>query len=323
MGEDELLGWLRRQSPELTGWIGDDAALLPPAPEQAVTVDSQIEGVHFLAGLAPERVARRLLAVNLSDLASVGARPAHAFLALSTPAGFDHRGFFQAFLEGCREHRLQLAGGDLATAPVVVATLTLIGHKPEGGHWLRRSNARAGDVLWLGGSVGESALGRHLLAHGAGDDGVGPIDTPEELLPAARRAIERHLAPRPQLELGLLLGRRERVAAVDLSDGLARDLDHLCRASGCGAVVDAEALPGAAGHEALCRTLGLDPLELKLGGGEDYVLLFTLPPGESPPAEGSCRRIGEITPKPSLRLRRAGIERELPALGWDHLGSSN
>ena len=315
MGEDRLLAWLREQAPELTAGIGDDTAFLPPAPEQVVTVDSQIEGVHFRSGLEPERIARRLLAVNLSDLAAVGAKPAHGFLALSTPNGFDHQRFFSAFLEGCAEHRLHLAGGDLARAPLIVATLTLIGERPEGCRWLRRDNARAGDVLWLGGTVGESALGRHLLERGNG------LELPAELQAEAQQAIERHLAPRPQLELGRRLGRHERVAAVDLSDGLARDLGHLCQASGCGAVIDAEALPAAPGHEELSRHLGLDPLELQLGGGEDYVLLFTLPPDEAPPRSETTTRIGEMTTDTSLRLRHGHREGLLPDLGWDHLAS--
>lgn len=320
MDEDDLLAWLRTIDPQATSAIGDDAALLEPAPEQALTVDSQIEGVHFLPGLDPAVVAERLLAVNLSDLAAVGARPELALLALSAPLDFQRRRFFRALLDAMRRHGVRLAGGDLARAPLVVASLTLLGHLPSGGRWLRRDGARPGDALWVGGTLGESALGRHLLARvGRPDPLAAERELRSELIPAARRAIRRHLRPEPQLELGRWLSARRRVAALDLSDGLARDLPRLCRASGVGAAVEANALPVAAGSDALCIELGLDRLEMQLGGGEDYVLLFTLPTGESPPERFGCRRIGQIHEGRSLRLQDPAGERSLPAIGWDHL----
>lgn len=326
-GEDHLLRWLRSRLH--SSFIGDDAAILPPGGPFAVTMDSQISGVHFVADLDPAILARRLLAINLSDLAAMGAAPAYAFLALSTREGFDHRRFFRSFLAACRRHDVKLAGGDLARSPGgTVATLTLIGKKPEEGRWLRRGEARPGHDLWLGGTAGESAAGAILIGRGARLAGR-RIDLPRSFLKAsarlqtaARRAVRRHLLPEPQLTLGTWLGRQEEGAAMDVSDGVARDLHRLCRESSVGAEIDAEAVPLPARFAALCTAIGTDPFSLALGGGEDYVLLFTLPAGTAPPARFGCHRIGRIAQKKRITIVRDGVRRELPALGWDHLAGS-
>jgi thiamine-monophosphate kinase len=311
--EDRLLRWLRSQLNQIeTPLIGDDAAVLPAGGPFAVTVDSQIAGVHFTPDLDPALLARRLLAVNLSDLAAMGARPAYAFLALATPSGFDHRRFFRALLAGCRRAALRLAGGDLAGSPHIVATLTLLGTKPPRSRWLRRAGALPGHDLWLGGTVGESAAGRLLIERGA------RLRLPETLRAAARRAEKRHILPTPQIDLGLWLGRQREGAAMDVSDGVARDLHRLCRESDAGAEITAEDLPFADRFPLLCRTIDADPLALALGGGEDYVLLFTLPPGITPPLAG-CHRIGRITRAKKIVLRRDGTGAPLPEIGWDHL----
>ncbi len=133
-----------------------------------------------------------------------------------------------------------------------------------------------------------------------------------------RRAIRRHLEPRPQLALGRWLGEQKEGAAMDVSDGLARDLHRLCRASGAGAEIDAGALPLTHRFTNVCEAIGADPLALALGGGEDYVLLFTLPEGIEPPEKGA-RRIGRIIKENGLVLLREGSRSPLPDLGWDHL----
>lgn len=307
--ENRLIDWLRRQPGGAL--IGDDAAVLP-AGSFAVTVDHQISGVHFPPGLDPALAARRLLAVNLSDLAAMGGSPAYAFLALAAPPGFDHRRFFTALLAACRRHGLTLAGGDLARHSVLTTSLTLLGTKAEAARWLTRSGARPGHALWLGGTIGESAAGRLLIERGE------PKEASASLQRAMRRAVRRHLQPTPQLALGRWLADQKEGAAMDVSDGLARDLHRLCRASGVGAEVDAAALPFADRFLTLCRQIGADPLALALGGGEDYVLLFTLPEGIAPPEPG-VRRIGGITKGKRLVLLREGKHTTLPDAGWDHL----
>jgi thiamine-monophosphate kinase len=327
--EDRLLSWLRgRIAQSAAGGaaplLGDDAAVLP-SRSFAVTVDSQIAGVHFPVDLSAPLLARRLLAVNLSDLAATGAQPAYAFLALSAVSSFDHRDFFNAFLKACRRFGVELAGGDLARHPqATTATLTLLGTRPRGGRFLRRGNARPGDALWLSGTVGESAAGRFVIARGARLDGRSvrlppDLDTPG-LRRAARHAVHRHFLPEPHLAIGRWLGRQRRAAAIDLSDGLALDLSRLARESGVGAEVNAEDLPLADRFAALCPAIDRDPQALALGGGEDYVLLFAMSPELEPPASYGCTRIGTITPDRRLRLRmRDGSSVPLPLLGWDHL----
>lgn len=322
-GEDEILAWLRSRHP--LPLVGDDAAMLRLDHPFAVTTDSQIEGIHFPPGLDPGLLARRLLAVNLSDLAAMGAEPRYAFLALATPPGFRHRRFFHSLVAACGEHGVELAGGDLARDPHHVhAVLTLLGTRPTAGRWLRRDGASPGQRIWLGGTVGESAAGQRIsslpgprrthLSLPASLSALAP-----RIRRAALRALRRHLLPEPQLALGAWLGRRRKGAALDVSDGLARDLHRLCRASGCGATIDAEALPLAPAFAELCAALGREPLDLALTGGEDYVLLFTLPPGAAPPAEMQCSEIGEIEKRKGVRLRAGGKARALAATGWDHL----
>jgi thiamine-monophosphate kinase len=323
--ERSLVEWLAGRR-ETAGLIGDDAAVFGRRDAHVITVDSQVAGVHFPAELRPEILARRLLAVNLSDLAAMGARPAHAFLALAAAPGFDHRRFFAALLREARRYGLVLAGGDLSSAPVTCASLTLVGERwPRSRRFLRRAEARAGDVVYLGGTVGESALGLELVRRGARIERSGvalppALGAPRPLRSAARRAVLRHLQPRPQLELGAWLARRTRAAAIDVSDGVARDLHRLCAASGVGASIDAALLPRSARFAELAAWLGLDPLASMLGGGEDYVLLFTLPARVDVSALRGCRRVGRIEAGTEILLTGDdGERRDLPDLGWDHL----
>ncbi|MEM6795855.1 MAG: thiamine-phosphate kinase, partial [Acidobacteriota bacterium] len=324
MREDELLEWLRGRL-ERRGWtrVGDDAAELPEG-RYVTTVDTQIAGVHFTEDLEPRLLARRLLAVNLSDLAAMGAEPAYAFLALSAPPTFAFKPFFSALIEACARASVELAGGDLSSQPRCTAVLTLLGR--PAGRVLRRSGGGPGHALWIGGPIGESALGCRLVARGARLRS-GRVTLPSGLSgrpaaeAAARRAVRRHLEPRPQLELGRWLAGAEEGAAMDVSDGLGRDLHRLCRASGTGAEIEAEALRPPRDLEPLLEELGLRWLDLALGGGEDYVLLFSLPAGDEPPRELGCRRLGRLVAGDEIRLVRAGDGRAwpLPPAGFDHL----
>jgi len=333
MTEGELLRWLRRRDPRLERRLRNDAAVLPldridPADiatgGMAVTVDHQIEGVHFLPGLDPDRVARRLLAVNLSDLAAMGATPRYALLALAAPAAFDHQAFFRGLLAACRHFDIELVGGDLARADRLHTSLTAFGSPPAGGRFLPRSSARPGDHLWLGGAVGLAAAGLSLLRLGARwEDGT--LHLPEAcpqrgaLATIARRAILRHLEPRPQLALGHWLGRQSRAAALDISDGLALDLARLCDESGVGAQVDGDNLPGGDALAALCQAMGWETTHLQLEGGEDYALLFALPPAIQPPEAFQCHRLGTLTADPRRTWTVQGRSQPLRRSGWDHL----
>ena len=322
--EDRLLDWLREQlRRDGSDRIGDDAALLPKA-ESAITVDHQIAGVHFPANLDPRVVAGRLLAVNLSDLAAMGAVPRYAFLALSSPADQNIKSFLRALMKACRQADVELAGGDLVRGPVLSATLTLVGGKTPGGRWVRRSNSQPGDRLWLGGPVGQSALGRHLLAGGASFRQSriqlpAGLTSQTGLTTPARQAIRRHLFPEPQIDLGLWLARRRRAAAIDISDGLSLDLHRLCKESGVGARLHAERLPVSKRFLELCAWQKLEPIELMLAGGEDYCLLFSLPASIRPPRSYDCTHIGELTRDRSILWIEGGRESPLVPQGWDHL----
>jgi thiamine-monophosphate kinase len=322
--EDALVEWLRRRSNRAgRELLGDDGAVIAGQGEWAVTVDHQIAGVHYPEGLDPALLARRLLAVNCSDLAAMGAQPRFAFLALAVPPDFDARRLFASLTRACTRLGVKLAGGDLARSPTATTSLTLVGSKSPRGRWLRRSNGREGDRLWVGGTLGESAAGRLLLARGARMSGR-RVELPKSmgadrgLAAAARRAVRRHLLPKPQLELGRWLSGRTRVAAIDLSDGLALDLHRLCRESGVGATLESNALPQPARFADLCRKLEQDPLELTLTGGEDYVLLFTLPPSQKPRGDFGCSRVGRLTDRRKVQLTTAEGTRALAAGGWDH-----
>jgi thiamine-monophosphate kinase len=321
MNEDRLIGWLRRRAGSRL--IGDDAAIISGSGSWVVTMDTQISGVHFPPDLDPARIATRLLAVNLSDLAAMGAEPAYGFLALAAPAGFDHRRFFEALLRGCRRHGLELAGGDLAGSPITTAAMTLLG-RPAGGRLLTRGGARPGDVLWLGGPVGEAAAGCRLVGRGArlvgrrvrlppGFEASGIVER------AARRAVRRHLSPTPQLALGRWLSDRPSGAAIDVSDGLARDLHRLCAASDVGAELDLEKVPVPASLGSLAADLHCKWQDLVLAGGEDYVLLFTLPNQLEPPSDLRCTAVGTILRDRQVYVRYGGRRAVLGARGWDHL----
>ncbi|MEM9552882.1 MAG: thiamine-phosphate kinase [Acidobacteriota bacterium] len=342
MGEDDLVDWLRARTAggrgasgdvEAGSPIGDDCAFLVPglldgrASELAATTDQQIEGVHFLPGVEQPVVARRLLAVNLSDLAAVGARPAWALVALALPPGLEPRPFLDAFIDAAADFGVELVGGDVARAERFAATATLLGLRRAPGAFRRRDEARVGDSLWLGGSVGEAALGLALQHLGAHLDGT-VVHLPPGLdrdldsaaqRDAARRAVRRHLAPRPQLELGAWLAEQPRAAVIDVSDGLARDLHRLCRASGVGAALEAEHLPLAPQAAELARRIERDAFHDALGGGEDYVLLFTLPAGIEPPTRHGARRVGRIVAEPAVELVRGARRELLPPTGFDHL----
>lgn len=315
--EDRLVNWLRRQ-PATGGYIGDDAALLPGLGECAVTVDSQREGVHFPSSLDPSLIARRLLAVNLSDLAAVGAKPTLCVSTLAAPSDFPHRRFFSALLKACDNEGTKLVGGDLSRSRQIECTLTLFGRHHRRGKWLRRSAAKAGDRLWIAGSVGEAGLGLELTRRGGLRHGrpVLPDGLPRQLATTARKAVNRYLEPVPQLVVSKKLAQlRTRVAAIDLSDGLGLDLTRLCKSSGVGCRLDCSSLLTPS-FLALCDCLEIEPRGQLLRGGDDYGLLFTLPPEVAAPGG---RPVGWLT-RDRQRLVSFGDRwQRLPACGWDHL----
>lgn len=300
--------------------IGDDAALLrvPPGHELAVTADTLNAGVHFPAATAAADIGWKALAVNLSDLASMGARPAWCTLSLSLPQA--DAGWVDAFLDGflglAAAHGIALAGGDTTRGPLSIA-VTAMGHV-ESGAALRRDRARIGDEVWVTGTLGDAAgalvLGGHLPA---GSGRVPTADAADATFLAAR--LDR---PTPRIAAGrALLGLAH--ACVDVSDGLLADLGHVCARSRVGAEIAVAALPAS---EALRRVFGEDAPALQAAGGDDYELCFTAPPGLREPVRLALEqagvdgtRIGRIVAGQGVRALAAdGRDWQPPRTGYIH-----
>ncbi len=311
--------------PDLLIGIGDDGAIVRPARNrvEVVTTDMMIEGVHFRREWSsPHDIGAKAIAVNVSDLAAMGAEPRMATLSLALPdtlllADFD--ALIDGVSDAAAAARLVIAGGNLTRSPgPLVVDVTAIGavHRRKA---LRRDAARAGDELWVTGTLGAGVAGlRWLERHGV----------PEESSPAWR-AVRRACRPEPPLKAGVALSRTGASrAAIDLSDGLGDGLRRLAEASGCGITVDADALPLEASTRTVFENLGLDPVAEALAGGDDYELLFTV----SPRNRGRFRaaravlgtpvtRIGVVTSGNALLVAARGGPVVLPA-GFDHFRSA-
>jgi thiamine-monophosphate kinase len=295
--------------------IGDDCALLQPTPgrQMAISSDMLVEGRHFFAGADARMLGHKALAVNLSDLAAMGARPTAFTLALALPeANRDWLAGFSAGLFALADaHDCELVGGDTTKGPLTIC-ITIFGDLAP-GQALRRDAAQAGDDVWISGTLGDArlALGAYWNEQ--------PL-TPEQLAQAAPRM---HM-PTPRVALGRLLAEGGLAhAALDISDGLVGDLGHILAASNVGATLDADALPAgpvlAAQDQALRR-------RFTVAGGDDYELCFTAPPQQRAAilaAGQACAtpvtRVGTIDALPGLRwIDRAGNALDLGLRGWDH-----
>jgi len=292
--------------------VGDDAALLevPAGQALAAATDTLVEGRHFLPDAPPESVGHQALAVNLSDLAAMGAEPAWALLALSLPEPDTHwlEGFARGFHALAERAGLTLVGGDTVRGPRVV-TVQVLGFVPA-GLALRRDGARPGDVLYASGSLGDAAAGLQLLRDGR------RADTDSSL-------VRRYRFAEPRLALGMAL-RGVASAAIDVSDGLLGDLGKLCDASGVGAILELEQLPLS---RALLASFDATQAErFALGGGDDYELAFAVPRAAVSEMEtslatiGRITRIGEIVTGHGVRCQRAGQTVEPEIAGYDHFG---
>jgi thiamine-monophosphate kinase len=278
--------------------IGDDAALLAPTPgsQLAASVDMLVSGRHFFADVEPEALGHKALAVNLSDMAAMGATPRWALLAGALPDADPQwlKGFARGFFALAKAHGVDLVGGDTTRGPLNLC-VTLLGEVPA-GEALLRSGALAGDSIWLSGALGDAAL---ALAHHAGQ----LVLTADEAA-ACWNAL---LRPAPRVALGLKL-RGLASAAIDVSDGLVGDLAHVLEASKVGAVLELAAIPRS---EALDRQLASSARDIALrcllAGGDDYELCFTTAPSHDP-------RVAALAAELGLELRRVGTIAAEPGL---------
>ena len=314
LGEFDLIArWFGRapRRGDVRLGVGDDAALLdvPAGRTLVAATDTLVEGRHFLPDAPAHSVGHQALAVNLSDLAAMGAEPAWALLSLSLPevdeAWLD--GFASGFHALAESHRVDLVGGDTVRGPRVI-TVQALGFV-DGARALRRSGARPGDRLYVSGSPGEAAAGLDALRAGASFHTSNPL-------------VRRFLYAEPRVALGrALVGHA--TAAMDVSDGLLGDLAKLCAASGVGARVDLDALPVSAPLEAAHDRDRCERYVLE--GGDDYELLFALPPDADAAALAaaggvSIACIGELAGEQGVRCLRSGREVARVARGYDHFG---
>ena len=321
---------------------GSDCAVVQPARGQRLvaTTDAVVEGVHFdRRWFTPEDVGHKALAVNLSDLAAAGARPRWFLCALGVPPLEPGAGRYAARMARgmaalARAHGCAIVGGNVSAASEWSVTITALG---EARRPLTRAGGRPGDALVVTGRLGDAAAALRLLRARAllppaGRDPLRARDeairttrqsaaargTARESAPApSRRSQRAQLRPTPLVEAGLAAAGLAN-AAIDVSDGLLRDLAHLCAQSGCGAAVECSALP--VGPLALAAP---DPLALALSGGEDYALLFAVRPRRLSAllrAIPGAVEVGRLRARPGLSLTERGAPRPLPArLGFDHL----
>jgi thiamine-monophosphate kinase len=276
--------------------VGDDCALLQPAPgmQLAVSSDMLVEGRHFLSTVDPSALGHKALAVNLSDLAACGATPLAFTLALALPRADEAflRGFARGLLDLARTHDCELVGGDTTQGPLNVC-ITVFGEVPA-GQALLRSGARAGDRLYVSGTLGDARLALECFR--------GQVVLGGNAFQAVRAAMER---PQARVQLGIAL-RGVATSAIDVSDGLLGDLGHILRRSGVGATLHADRAPRSAWLAAQAPEL---QRECTLAGGDDYELLFTAPAALDTAVQAAAAtagvavtRIGHIDAAPGLRL---------------------
>jgi thiamine-monophosphate kinase len=293
--------------------LTDDAALLDATPGRQLVLskDAMVAGVHFLPDDPPGQIAQKLLRVNLSDLAAMGAAPLGYLLALARAKGISEARLAE-FSAGLAADNatfgIALLGGDTVSTPgPLTLSLTAIGEVPTGAALLR-SGAQPGDDVWVSGWLGDAALGLKVLQ--------GKLEDSE----ARASLIERYRLPQPRLALGKAL-RGIASAAIDISDGLVADLGHILEVSGVGAELRADALPLSAAARNLRGAR-----DAALSGGDDYELLFTAPPERRADIEALVRRlglpltrIGAIRAEPGLHvLDEKGRELTIPKGGWQH-----
>lgn len=327
--EAELIARIRLQLPPPPDWllvgIGDDAAVVEPERNrvEVLTVDALVEGIHFDRAFVPaDAIGHRALAVNLSDLAAMGAAPRLALLSMALPGTFAVAHFdslVSGFAALAARHHLHVAGGNLTRSPgPLMLDVTLVGSVKR-RQALRRDGARAGDVLYVSGTIGAAGAGLQMLrarqsATGVTEAGEGhgssPVQHPlsTSVSTAVSPCVERYLRPEPRVRLGVLLSRnRAATACMDLSDGLVDAVQQVAGASRVGAIIDAEALPIEPAARQWFRARGLDASAEAMAAGDDYELLVAVHPR-------SVRRVAAVTRHSETPLTRIGVCTEDPAI---------
>lgn len=336
-GELELIARIRARARAAEGvrvGIGDDAAVLQMggARELLACSDLMTEGVHFRREWSPPRLlGRKALAVTLSDIAAMGGAARYAMLSVALPSALS-AAFIEQLFDGmfayAEASQVAIIGGDTSSSTDALFIDTIALGECEAGRAVRRGGARAGDCLYITGTLGGAAAGLLLLERGdrLADEVTAAADHEDGLSRARTQAMRKHLAPAPHLGLGRRIGEHGLATAmIDVSDGLSTDLAHLLHESRCGAVIRAGAIPVAGAVRVLADELKAAPLSLALHGGEEYELLFTArPEHHARIAELSnefavpITAIGEVTAGSGLQLERDGRCEEMKPSGYEH-----
>jgi len=353
IGEFGLIDRIARRLPApgegVVVGIGDDTAALRLSGDRLLlaTCDIQLEGHHFLRDkIAPQQLGRKALAINLSDIASMGGRPRYALVSLGLPKGLAVS-WVDALYDGLQEEAARfgtsIVGGNITGSPLILVDVTLLGEVEE-ARLLRRSGARVGDRLLVTGMLGASGAGLAWLVAGGGGaeeqggrgaeekrgGGASHLGTPAppHLCTEVDEVLAAHLTPTPRVAEGRAIGATHAATAmIDLSDGLASDVGHICELSNVGVRVEAARLPISSATRAVAEALGRDPVAFALFGGEDYELLLTAPAervGELVAAVGQTGTpltdIGAIVPAAAGRTLLLTNGRTIPLEpgGWDH-----
>ena len=307
LSEFSLIEKFFKQKKHLNGHtnlgIGDDCALLsiPSGYELAITTDTMVENVHFFADADPAQLGHKLLAVNLSDLAAMGAKPIAVTLALTLPRVDENwlRQFSNGFLGLATQFSVDLIGGD-TTQGALTLTVQAMGIVPN-GQALKRSTAQIGDAIFMTGNLGDAGLGLKIKQGYRHED--------------AQEALNRFHAPMPRIDTGLAL-QGIASACIDISDGLLSDLGHILKQSEVGACVEWEKLPLSPSVQSYIEHTG-DVL-MPLIGGDDYELCFTVPEKLVRCVPDNCTQIGTIEAQLGLRLKKSGHIETLTAKGYEH-----
>jgi len=283
--------------------IGDDCALMsiPPGYELAITTDTMVENVHFFSGTDPKWLGHKLLAVNLSDLAAMGAEPVSVTLALTLPEVNEDwlKGFSEGFLNLAKQFSVDLIGGDTTSGPLTL-TVQALGMVPE-GQAVKRSTAKPGDLIFVTGTLGDAGLGLKI------NTGY-MCDSPET-------ALKQFYQPNPRVKEGLAI-RAYANSCIDLSDGIAADLNHILEQSDVGARLDWDRLPLSREVKAYINTTG--DWVLPLSAGDDYELCFTVSPDRIDCIDIECTQVGVVEQGSGLRIQRGGVIENIEVKGFEH-----
>ncbi|MGI9106106.1 MAG: thiamine-phosphate kinase [Pyrinomonadaceae bacterium] len=325
-----------RDTAGLVHGIGDDAAVLSGrnGRDSVITADLLIEDIDFRRTSPALDIGYKALAVSLSDIAAMGARPRWTLLSLGLPQDIWDSPFaesiYEGFLQAAHEFGVTLIGGDVSRTPERIVIDSIVIGETRRGRAILRSSARPGDHIFVTGTLGGAAAGLQLLERAQGLRGRAAR---MRLLSSLNALTKRQTRPTPRVECGALLGEQRLASAMlDLSDGLSSDLAHLCRQSGVGAHLEAARIPvapllkriNAVNDNQLTRKLKNDALDLALHGGEDFELLFTVRPRDLtrlPQRLGGVRltRIGEVTEASAgIRIERDKRMMILQPSGFDH-----